>query len=253
MSESFDSTRQPGARAANRPALLILVRHGESARNVAKKDNVYFVDDESRKAVQGVPDWQVPLTDLGWRQARQTGEALRARFGHFDYVYHSGYRRAEDTAAGILEAWPAAERQRMCFRMNSFIRERDSGYTYDMTTAEAEAAFPWLQPYWDTVGPWFGRPPGGESLSEVTSRVDMFLNQLYRDRAGQRVLVVTHGGTLRAFRFLLEHWSYEDVRRELPRYRTPNCCVNVYVFEPATGRLRLDDLNVLIDDAAPEG
>jgi broad specificity phosphatase PhoE len=80
----------------------------------------------------------------------------------------------------------------------------------------------------------------------------MFLNQLYRDRAGQRVLVVTHGGTLRAFRFLLERWSYEDVRRELPRYRTPNCCVNVYVFDPATRRLRLDDLNILVDDAAPE-
>lgn len=244
--------RQSDALAANRPALLILVRHGESARNVAKKDNAYFLDDESRKAVQGVPDWQVPLTELGWRQARQTGEALRARFGHFDYVYHSGYRRAEDTARGILEAWPAAERDAMCFRMNSFIRERENGYTYDMTTAEAEAAFPWLQPYWDTFGPWFGRPPGGESLSEVASRVDVFLNVLYRHRAGQRILAVTHGGTLRAFRFLLERWSYEDVARELPRYRTPNCCVNVYQFNPDTRRLQLDDLNVLIDDATAE-
>jgi broad specificity phosphatase PhoE len=243
----------PDALAASRPDLLVIVRHGESDRNVAKKDNVYFLDDESRKAVQGVPDWQVPLTEEGWRQSRETGEALRARIGSFDYVYHSGYRRAEDTARGILDAYSDDERASMRVLMNSFIRERDNGYTYDMTTAEADSAFPWLQPFWDTFGPWFGRPPGGESLSEVTSRVDIFLNQLYRDRAGQRVLIVTHGGTLRAFRFLLERWSYEDVRRELPVYRTPNCCVNVYRFNPETGRLHLDQLNLLVDDAGPEG
>ena len=40
----------------NRPSLLLLVRHGESQRNIAKKRNRLFLDDESRKAVRGTPD-----------------------------------------------------------------------------------------------------------------------------------------------------------------------------------------------------
>jgi broad specificity phosphatase PhoE len=70
-----------------RPAVLVLVRHAESARNVAKKGNTFFLDDESRKAVQGIADHHVPITDEGHRQAELTGRALRAEFGAFDYVY----------------------------------------------------------------------------------------------------------------------------------------------------------------------
>lgn len=234
-----------------RPSLMVFVRHGQSARNIAKKQNRFFLDDESRKAVQGVPDWQVPLTEEGWRQARVTGRALRERFGTFDYVYHSGYRRTEDTAAGILEAYPPDEAAQMLVRMNPSIRERDNGYTYDMTTAEAESAFPWLQAYWDTFGPWFSRPPGGESLAEVSERAYTFLNTVFRDRAGARILVVTHGGTLRAFRFLLERWTFDQVNAELRAYSTPNCCVTTYRFDEEKKRLVLGDLNAVFGDWRP--
>ncbi len=54
---------------------------------------------------------------------------------------------------------------------------------------------------------------------------------LFRDRAGQRVLVVTHGGTMRAFRFLLERWTFERVASELESYKTPNCCVIAYRWD----------------------
>jgi broad specificity phosphatase PhoE len=236
-------------RAGSRPELLVLVRHGESARNVAKKDNRFFLDDESRKAVQGIPDWQIPLTDVGIRQATETGRLLRDRFGVFDYVYHSGYRRTEETAAGLLSAYSDDDRARMRVRANPFIRERDTGYTYDMTTAEAEAAFPWLQPYWDTAGPWFGRPPGGESLADVAQRVYLFLNMLFRDRAGERILVVSHGGTMRAFRFLLERWTIAELPAQLEACRTPNCSVVPYRFDPAAGRLlpAVLDLPTMLD------
>ena len=53
--------------------MLVLVRHAESARNVANKGNRFFLDDESRKAVQGVADHHVPITDEGRRQAQVTG------------------------------------------------------------------------------------------------------------------------------------------------------------------------------------
>jgi broad specificity phosphatase PhoE len=235
-------------RDGGRPRLLVLVRHGESARNVVKKHNRFFLDDESRKAVQGIPDWQVPLTEAGRRQAALTGEGLRERFGTFDYVYHSGYRRAEETAQGIFTAYSEDQRRSMKMRMNPFIRERDNGYTYDMTTAEAESAFPWLQEYWETFGPWFSRPPGGESLADVAGRTSVFLNMVFRSHAGERILVVTHGGTLRAFRFLLERWTFEHAAAVLNAYHTPNCCITAYRFDSGSGRVELEDLNTVYGD-----
>ncbi|MEO7190764.1 MAG: histidine phosphatase family protein [Vicinamibacterales bacterium] len=228
-----------------RPALLVLVRHGESLRNVVKEDNRFFLDDESRKSVQGIADWRIPLTDEGRRQALATGTILRQRFGTFEHVYHSGYQRAEQTGEGILQAFSDAERAQMRVRMSPLIRERDAGYTYDMTASEVVTAFPWLQPYWDTCGPWFGRPPGGESLADVAARTSAFLDAVFRDCAGERVLVVTHGGTLRTFRFLLERWTFAQVSDELRAYYTPNCCVTSYRCDSASGRLELDELNVV--------
>lgn len=228
------------AQAAGRPDLLVLVRHAESLRNVVKKHNRFFLDDEARQPVRGMADWQTPLTETGREQARATGARLRDRFGVFDAIYHSGYQRTEETIAGLLEAYPENERAAMPVRGHSFVRERDTGYTYDMTTAEAQAAFPWLQDYWDTHGPWLSRPPGGESLADVAQRAYMFLNMLFRDRAGRRVLVVTHGGTMRAFRFLLERWPIAEVPARLQECRIPNCGILTYRFDSAAGRLVAD-------------
>src|SRR5687767_989135 len=150
---------------AQRPALLVLVRHAESARNQAKKGSVYFADDAARQVVRGTPDHLIELTEDGHKQALQTGVGIRERFGVFDYVYTSGYARTEQTAEGILAAYSEPERELMKVRMNLFIRERDPGFAYDMTRDEAETAFPWLHEYWQTFGGFMARPPGGESLA----------------------------------------------------------------------------------------
>jgi broad specificity phosphatase PhoE len=228
---------------ADRPACLVLVRHAQSARNVAKKGNVFFLDDESRKAVQGIADHHVPITDEGRRQAEVTGQALRAEFGPFDYVYHSGYRRTQETAEHLLAAYTPDEREAMRVRHHLFLRERDAGWTYDMTTAEAAAAFPWLQGYWDTFGRFFARPPGGESFADVAERVYLFLGMLFRDRPQQRVLVVSHGGTLRVFRHLLERWTADEFVSRWDSEPVPNCAVTSYTFDPTAGRLALRTLN----------
>ncbi|MEV0128001.1 histidine phosphatase family protein [Dactylosporangium sp. NPDC050688] len=226
-----------------RPALLVLVRHAESARNQAKKGSVYFADDAARQVVRGVPDHLIDLTADGHKQAAQTGHAIRERFGVFDYVYTSGYARTVQTAEGILGAYPSQERDRMRVRTNIFVRERDPGFAYDMTTAEAEAAFPWLNEYWHTFGGFMARPPGGESLADVTGRVHTFLDTLFRDRPGQKIMVVTHGGTLRCFRFLLERWDYQRAQR-WPEGQTPaNCGVTTYRLAASGEQLELEDYN----------
>lgn len=229
----------------DRPRRLVLVRHAESARNEAKKGSTYFADDAARRMVQGVPDHKNPLTANGISQARQTGQVIRERYGTFDYVYHSGYERTIQTVEEILSAYTAEERRRMQVRSNLFIRERDPGHTYDMTEAEAEAeaAFPWLREYWQTFGGFFARPPGGESLADVVERVYIFLNTLFRDRAGQDVLVGMHGGTLRCFRYVLERWDYEQALKWPPGQSPANCGVTVYEYNETLRRLELKTYN----------
>lgn len=221
-----------------RPSRIVLVRHGESLRNIAKKANRFFLDDEARRAIRGIPDHRIPLTDEGRRQARETGLALRQRFGAFDQVYHSGYLRTIDTTNLLLEAWPEAEREKMRVRHHLFIRERDQGHAYDMTDAEAAAAFPWLQDYWNTFGPFFARPPGGESLAQVCERVYAFLRKLARTMAGKRVLIVAHGGTIWCFRYVLERWTYEEAERRFRSESIPNASITSYDRQP-DGRMAL--------------
>ena len=222
-----------------RPALLVLVRHGQSERNVATKNNRFYLDDEARRVVKGVPDHRIRLTEEGHRQASLTGTGLRDTYGTFDVVFHSGYRRTVETAEAILAAYPAEERARMRVRHHLFIRERDGGHTYDMTDAEATQAFPWLQEYWQTFGPFFARPPGGESLAQVCERVYSFLQKLSRTMSGKRVLVVTHAGTLWCFRYVLERWTYEDAEERTRTEPILNCSVTAYELDETAQRLQL--------------
>jgi broad specificity phosphatase PhoE len=159
----------------------------------------------------------------------------------FDDVIHSGYTRTAETTKAILAAYPDEERQQMNVRHHLFIRERDGGHTYDMTDAEATAAFPWLQDYWNTFGPFFARPPGGESLAQVCERVYAFLQKVARTMAGRRVLVVTHGGTLWCFRYVLERWTYEEAEERFRTEAIRNCSVTWYRRDETSGRLALGE------------
>ena len=228
-----------------RPSLLVLVRHGESERNKAKKGLTYFADEYARKDVEGIPDHKIALTPEGVEQSRKTGVALREKFGTPHYFYHSGYLRTKQTAEGILEAYTDEERSAIKVRENIFIRERDPGFAYDMTDEEVDRHFPFMDKYWKTFGGFMAHPIGGESLAQVTQRVYLFLNMLFRDRAGKTVFVATHGGTLRCFRYLLEHWDYERATKWPPGQSPENCGVTVYAYDPDIGRMELREYNTV--------
>jgi probable phosphoglycerate mutase len=230
---------------SGRPRELVLIRHAESARNKVRKGSIFFADENARKGVAGVPDHEIALTPEGREQARKAGAYLCAKHGPPDYLYHSGYLRTVQTAEEILSAYPENQRSAIKVRANQFIRERDPGFAYDMTDKEAAVAFPWLQEYWSTFGGYFARPPGGESLADVTGRVHTFLDTLFRDRAEQRIFVVTHWGTIRCFRFLLEKWDYERALK-WPQGEAPkNCGITVYRYDEELGRLELKEYNTV--------
>lgn len=97
-----------------------------------------------------------------------------------------------------------------------------------MTEAEAAAAFPWLQEYWQTEGPYFARPPGGESLADLGNRVKLFLESDFKAFAGRRVLLVTHIGTMQMLRMHLESWPQEEIEAKLLGDPIRNCDVFAY-------------------------
>ena len=227
----------------NKPSLLVVVRHAESERNKAKKGNTYFADEEARSVVKGIPDDKIGLTPEGFIQAEKTGPAIYDKYGSFDYVYHSGYTRTIQTMEGVLKAYSSEEKDKMKIRMNPFIYERHTGYAYDMTEDEVQKNFPWLQEYWNTFGGFFSQPPGGESLAQVVQRVYTFINMLFRDRCGQKILVFTHGGTLRCLRFILERWNFDQAKSWSTAQVPQNCSVTTYSYHSDTKRLELDGYN----------
>ena len=79
----------------------------------------------------------------------------------------------------------------------------------------------------------------------MAERVYLFLGMLFRERAQKRVLVVSHGGTLRVFRYLLERWTHDEFLERWASEPVPNCAVTSYAFDPAAERLTLRGLNVV--------
>lgn len=213
------------------PHLLVVARHAESTRNVAKAGQVFFPDPEARRGLEGEADHHAGLTDVGREQAGALGVRLAAEFGTFDLVYHSGYRRTRETAELVLTAMGESNSSNV--RESIFLRERDAGYAFNMTTAEAKTAFPWLQEYWRTVGPFYARPPGGESLADVAGRVQLFFESCERELARQRVLLVTHAGVVRMIRFLLEGWTVDEAPARWREEPVGNAAFVVYPAEAA--------------------
>lgn len=230
----------------NRPAQVIFIHHGKSERNKAKPQGVtYFANEDARRAIKGIPDHKIPLTSEGFIQSEETGLYLRKRFGTPDYLYHSGYLRSEQSMLEIIKAFSRREVGKIRIQINQFIRPRDSGYTYDMTKEEAAAAFPWFQEHWNTFGGFFGRPPGGESFCDVSQRIQTFLNTLYSDTVGKKVWVITHAGPLRAVRFILEKWTYDQAAKWPEGQFPKDCGITLYEFDKLKQELTLREYNTV--------
>ena len=76
-------------------------------------------------------------------------------------------------------------------------------------------------------------------MAQVCERVHSFLQKLARNLSGRRVLVVTHGGTLWCFHYVLEGWTYEEAEERFRTEAIRNCSVTSYRLDKPTNRLAL--------------
>jgi broad specificity phosphatase PhoE len=168
---------------------LILVRHAETELNAERR-------------YQGRVD--PPLSERGRCQARQLGQRLARTLsadpaGHASLEVHSSVSdRAKRTAAIALPGWSASTDSRLA--------ELDFGVFEGRTYEENLAAFGDRFRAW-IADPEGVRPPGGETLAELRTRVHEWLDALPDDRT---VIAFTHGGPIRVVLARLLDVGYAD-------------------------------------------
>ena len=214
-SARLGSRVEGGAETFQHPRNIVLVRHGETPANAADRTGRFFGSAREIAKLGGKADHDLPLTAKGRQQSRALGRLMRERwpFKRFLVCYDSGYERTMRTLDLILESFPKNRQDESTRRSHMDIRERDAGYVWTIPLRKGRKLFPWWEEYEKLVGPIYSRPPGGESIADAWLRVHMFLNSVRRSRAGQDVLVVTHGRIMMGFKYWMEKRPAREVNQ----------------------------------------
>ncbi|MBW3615925.1 MAG: histidine phosphatase family protein, partial [Actinobacteria bacterium] len=210
------------------PERLLLVRHGESAGNVARDlaeaTGAPMIDIAER-------DMDVRLSPLGERQAAALGRWLGGLPEHEQptVVYTSPYVRACETARLALVS--AGLSGRVALAVDERLREREFGILDRLTRLGISQRYPDQAEFRAHLGKFYHRPPGGESWADVILRLRSTLDTVCRECSGERVLVVTHQVVVLMFRYVLEHLSEEEVLAIDRQHEVANCSVTAYDLE----------------------
>jgi alpha-ribazole phosphatase len=153
---------------------LIMVRHGQTTWN---KERRY----------QGQSD--TPLDETGVSQAVALASHFAGQAIHS--VYSSDLQRAWNTALPIARAvglQPISEPR---------LREGSFGDWEGLTYDEINQHWPGELTAW-LNDPLTRVPPGGETLQQILARIGAVVEHIRQRHTGQTVMVVSHGGALRA-------------------------------------------------------
>jgi broad specificity phosphatase PhoE len=212
------------------PERLWLVRHGQSQGNVARE----IADQRGHPEIGiDVRDVDVPLSELGHRQAKATGDwfASLPPEQRPEVILCSPYIRTLQTAkiiceAGALAGGPAHP------HIDERLREREFGIFDRLTDVGIRERFPEEAAHKAMLGKFYHRPPGGESWADVILRLRSVLNTINLHYSDRRVLVVCHQVVVLCFRYILEELEEGEILKIDRESDILNCGICAYDFEP---------------------
>jgi probable phosphoglycerate mutase len=237
------------------PEKLWIVRHGQSAGNVASEAaqaaGLGMIDIALR-------DVDVPLSDLGHEQARALGRWFAAlpEAEKPEIVLSSPYVRARQTARAICEAGGVDETGRQPI-VDERLREREFGVLDRLTPSGIRQRHPDLADHRARLGKFYFRAPGGESWADVILRLRSALDTISLHHADRRVLIVCHQVVVLCLRYILEELDEAQILAIDSQGDVVNCGLCEYDFLPDEAKAcvpRLARYNFaapLIEEAAP--
>ena len=209
------------------PSKLWLVRHGESAGNVAR-DAAHATGSEDIEI--DARDVDVPLSRLGHSQAAALAHwfASMAVEDRPQVILTSPYLRARDTANAVRGAIKAGSIQEI---VDERLREREFGILDRLTRLGIEQRHPELAAARQLMGKFYFRPPGGESWCDVILRLRGVLDTVSLHHSDKRVLIVSHQVVVLCFRYLIEKLDEASILAIDVEADVANCSVTEYGLE----------------------
>ncbi len=194
---SDGESARPDAVGRGKSVELTLVRHGETDLN-------------KQKLTQG-GNIDMVLNKIGKEQAKAAAEKLKGQT--FDVILSSDLKRAVETATILSKELKIEYAGKY-----DIFRERHLGtwsntLIDDVMTKHGPKKKPkGLTPTWLRVTP----DGGGESFEQFTARIRRGSDLLLKEFAGKKVLLVGHGGVVRAMKYVTG-MSYDDAMKEEPK------------------------------------
>jgi len=230
----FKSTMQGIVTSSTRwPSVLWVVRHGQSAGNVARD-----AADEAGLARIALThrDVDVPLSALGRDQAAALGKwfASAHEDGRPDVMLASPYVRAVETAQVFRQYGGCSRDERIC--IDERLREKEFGILDGLTRKGIVELQPEQAGFRDLLGKFYHRPPGGESWVDVIFRLRALLDTVSLHYAGRRVMIVAHQVVVLCLRYVLEHLNEAQILAIDAGGDVANCSVTEYRFDPDAGK-----------------
>ena len=215
------------------PSVLWVVRHGQSAGNVAR-DAADAAG--AHRIILDHRDVDVPLSRLGQDQAQALGDwfASGEEGERPDIMLASPYVRAVQTAEIFRTAGGCSSDEPIC--IDERLREKEFGILDGLTHFGIEASHPEQAEFRNLLGKFYHRPPGGESWCDVILRLRSLLDTVSLHYGGRRVMIVAHQVVVLCLRTIIENLGEKEILAIDKEGDVANCAITEYRFDPAAGR-----------------
>jgi probable phosphoglycerate mutase len=203
------------------PSHLWIVRHGESAGNVARRR---AMERGHHRIELSARDMDVPMSPLGQRQAEAVGRWFAENVQPVDAILTSPYLRACRTAEiiGKTAGWSAP------IVHDERLREKEFGIIDALTADGILSRHPDQAAFRKSLGKFYHRAPGGESWCDVILRLRSVADNLRLEYSDRRVLIVCHTVVVLCFRYLLEKLTEDEILAIDRSHDVANCSITSY-------------------------